>query len=205
MRGETKKPQRAYRTNGKSGARTSKGAAAGKAVSRRNKKPSASKAVTQAKRFQVERSANPGKKGSKGRGNKSGASEKNKKNEKRPPIYSRISPKVAILIILFGVFIAFSIGPVTRNIEATSKLRDKEKELKEEAKTTEALEAEVEEARSLEHIEREAREQHMAAPGETVYIITSERNEEDPDVKVKSPQSMDEAWERVRWYLECSH
>lgn len=131
-----------------------------------------------------------------------------KRKERRslqPGLLKRISPRSIIFLILLGVFIAFSIGPITRNIEATSRLKAEEKKLAEEKNTTDGLKKEVKEARSLEHIEEEARSQHMVAPGETVYVITSGAEKGDTDVQIKNLQSMDEAWGRVQQLLNCKY
>lgn len=118
---------------------------------------------------------------------------------------SRVSARTVILAILFIVFIAFAVGPVSRNIDATSRLREKEAELENQRSITESLEKEVEEARSFDYVEGEARRQRMVAPGEILYIITSEEEEQEVEYRVKKLQSMDEAWERVRQMLNCTH
>lgn len=126
-------------------------------------------------------------------------------SEPRPGLLKHITPRSVIFIILLGVFIAFSIGPITRNIEATSRLKAEEKKLAVEKKTTDALKREAKEARSLEHIEEEARSQHMVAPGETVYVVTSDTDKGDTGIELKNLQSMDEAWGRVQQLLNCKY
>jgi len=116
----------------------------------------------------------------------------------------RVSARTAILVILLIFFIAFAIGPVSRNLEATSRLKNKEAELARQKEATESLEKEVQEARSLEYIEREARHQRMVAPGEILYLVTPEAGESEAEHRVKRLQSMDEAWERVRRMLRCT-
>lgn len=150
----------------------------------------------------------PGNKKSGGGSAKAKSADSGNKKERRggqPGLLQRISPRTVIFIILMGVFIAFSIGPITRNMEATSRLKAKEQELAAEKKTTEDLKKEAKEARSLEHIEEEARGQHMVAPGETVYVITSDTNSKDADIKIKNLQNMDEAWGRVQQLLNCRY
>lgn len=142
------------------------------------------------------------------KGGKKRSADTVKRKERRglqPGLLQRISPRSIIFLILLGVFIAFSIGPVTRNIEATSRLKAEEKKLAEEKKATDALKKEVKEARSLEHIEEEARSQHMVAPGETVYVITSEAEKGEADIQIKNLQSIDEAWGRVQQLLNCKY
>lgn len=117
---------------------------------------------------------------------------------------SRVSARTVILVILMIFFIAFAVGPVSRNLEATSRLKKKEVELEKQRAATESLEKKVEEARSLDYVEREARRQRMVAPGEVLYLVTPEESELEVEYRVKNLQSMDEAWERVRRMLKCT-
>ena len=116
----------------------------------------------------------------------------------------RVSARMAILAILMVFFITIAIGPVSRNLEATARLKRKEAELAEQKAATESLEKEVQEARSLEYVEREARRQRMVAPGEVLYLVTTEESDTEVEYRVKNIQSMDEAWERVRRMLKCT-
>lgn len=115
----------------------------------------------------------------------------------------RVSTRTAILAILVLFFITFAIGPVSRNLEATSRLKEKEAELARQKAATASLEKEVQEARSLEYVEKEARGQRMVAPGEVLYLVTPKESEKEVEYRVKNLQSMDEAWERVRRMLKC--
>lgn len=128
--------------------------------------------------------------------------------QERAPILRRIprvSARMAILVILMVFFITIAIGPVSRNLEATARLKRKEAELAEQKAATALLEKEVQEARSLEYVEREARRQRMVAPGEVLYLVTTEESDTEVEYRVKNIQSMDEAWERVRRMLKCTH
>lgn len=111
---------------------------------------------------------------------------------------SRVSPRVVILAILAVVFIAFAFGPTMRNLEATSRLKKKEAEFRRQRSLTDALEKQVAEARSLRYVEAEARRQRMVMPGEILYLVTSEDEGNKVEYRVKSLQSMYEAWERIR-------
>jgi hypothetical protein len=111
---------------------------------------------------------------------------------------SRISPRVVILAILAVVFIAFAFGPTIRNLEATSRLKQKEAELKQQRSITDALEKQLKGARSLGYVEAEARRQRLVMPGEVLYLVSSEDEGTKVEYRVKSLQSMDEAWECVR-------
>lgn len=128
---------------------------------------------------------------------------------KEPPAGNRrrglraISPRFVIIVMLLIIFVALAAGPVARNIEATSRLRAQEKELALEQKTTKALEKEVEEARSMAYIEEEARRQRLVAPNEILYLVTTDAAEPEVEYRLKSMQSMDEAWERIRQALHC--
>ncbi|MBU4385672.1 MAG: septum formation initiator family protein, partial [Actinobacteria bacterium] len=117
---------------------------------------------------------------------------------------SRVSARTVILVILMIFFIAFAVGPVSRNLEATLRLKKKEVELEKQRAATESLEKEMQEARSLDYVEREARRQRMVAPGEVLYLVTPEESELEVEYRVKNLQSMDEAWERVRRMLKCT-
>ena len=111
---------------------------------------------------------------------------------------SRVSPRVVILAILAVVFVAFAFGPTMRNLDATSRLRKKEAELKRQRSITGALEKQVTEADSLHYIEAEARRQRLVMPGEILYLVTSEDEGNKVEHRLKNLQSMDEAWERIR-------
>jgi len=111
---------------------------------------------------------------------------------------SRVSPRAVMLAILVIVFFAFAFGPTMRNLEATSQLKKKEAELRRQESMTAALEKQVAGARSLMFVETEARRQRLVKPGEVLYLVTSEDEGSKVEYRVKSLQSMDEAWERVR-------
>ena len=85
-----------------------------------------------------------------------------------------------------------------RNLEATSRLKKKEAELRWQESMTAALEKQVAGARSLMFVETEARRQRLVKRGEVLYLVTSEDEGSKVEYRVKSLQSMDEAWERVR-------
>lgn len=119
---------------------------------------------------------------------------------KRRP-FSRVSPRAAIFLALVVLFAVLSASPVTRNLEATTRADRIERELKKERAVTESLEREVAEARSLEYVEREARKQRLVAPGEVLYLVTTEGPENEVTYRVKALQSMEEAWARVRQML----
>jgi hypothetical protein len=110
---------------------------------------------------------------------------------------SRISPRVVILAILAVVFIAFAFGPTMRNLEATFRLKQKGAELKQQRSITDALEKRVKEARSLRYVEAEARRQRLVKPGEVLYLVSSKDEGDKIEYRLKSLQSMDEAWERI--------
>ena len=118
---------------------------------------------------------------------------------------SRLSPRVVILALLLLLFVGFALGPTLRNLEANSRLKKKEAELKKQRSCTESLESEVEEASSMSYIEEEARKQRMVTPGEVLYIVTSDGDGSGVEYRVKNLQSMDEAWERVRRMFNCAH
>lgn len=148
------------------------------------------------------RSARASSGGSQGKGRRS------TEGRHRRPVaekLSHISARTAILVILLAIFVAFAVGPVTRNLEATARLKKKEAELKEQESATASLEEEVREARSLEYVEKEARRQRLVAPGEVLYLVTPDESESEVEYRVKNLQSMDEAWERVRQMLNCTH
>lgn len=117
---------------------------------------------------------------------------------------ARVSPRTYVMIAVVVLFLVLSVSPVTRNIEATHRLRDMESELNKQKALTASLEKDVEEAKSLEYIEKEARRQRLVAPGEVLYLISSEQDDSSIHYKVKSLQSMDEAWERLRRMLHCT-
>lgn len=114
-----------------------------------------------------------------------------------------LSPRFVLIVILLLLFIGGAARPVAKNIEATSSLRERERELDREQKTTRALEKEVEEARSMSYIEQEARRQRLVAPDEILYLVTTDTKEPEVEYRLKSLQSMDEAWERIRQALHC--
>lgn len=115
-----------------------------------------------------------------------------------------VSPRTVIILILAAVFIALSASPVARNFEATSNLRAMEKELSRQRETTKSLEKEVAQAQSLGYIEQEARRQRLVAPGELLYLVTTDAEGPKVEYRIKALQSMDEAWERVRQMLHCT-
>lgn len=117
---------------------------------------------------------------------------------------SRVSPRFVIIAILAVVFIAFAFGPTMRNLEATSRLKKKEAELRQQSSLTDDLEKQVKEARSLRYVEAEARRQRMVMPGEVLYLVSSEDEGKKVEYRVKSLQSMDEVWERVRQMMSPS-
>lgn len=108
-------------------------------------------------------------------------------------------------MILIVFFLTFAFGPTTRNLEATLRVKKNEAELARQKAVTESLKREVEETRSLEYVEREARGQRMVLPGEVLYLVTSDEEESRVKRRVKSLQSMDEAWERVRVMLNSEY
>jgi len=116
----------------------------------------------------------------------------------------RLSPRTVIILLLFVIFIALSASPVARNLEATGKLKAMERELATQHKTTVALEKEIEQARSPSYIEEEARRQRMVAPGEVLYLVTTDAAEPRVEYRLKALQSMDEAWEMIRKVLHCN-
>lgn len=116
---------------------------------------------------------------------------------------SNISPRTIVWLLIAALFLCLSISPVSRNLEATTRLHSIQAELDEQKAVTRALEREVAEAESLEYIEREARRQRLVAPGEVLYLVTTE-GEEKVEFKIKAIQSMDEAWERVREMLHSN-
>jgi cell division protein FtsB len=131
------------------------------------------------------------------------------KETTRKPLRERFSlrsvtPRAVILFILFAVFIALSASPVARNMEATGHLKAMERELTTQQKTTAALESEVKAAQSLGYVEQEARRQRLVAPGEVLYLVTTDSKEPTVEYRLKALQSMDEAWESVRQALHCT-
>ena len=106
-----------------------------------------------------------------------------------------------ILLVLLVMFIVLSISPVTRNLEATGRLSRMEAELKKEEAVTESLEKEVKKAGSADYVVKEARKQHMVAPGEIPYLVTTDQPEGEIQYRVKALQSREEAWARVRQML----
>jgi cell division protein FtsB len=112
-----------------------------------------------------------------------------------------VTPRTVILLILLVMFIVLSVSPVTRNLEATGQLNRMQAELKKEKAVTESLEKEVKEAGSADYVTKEARKQHMVAPGEIPYLVTTDQPEGEIQYRVKALQSMEEAWARVRQML----
>jgi cell division protein FtsB len=112
-----------------------------------------------------------------------------------------VSPRTVILLILLVIFIVLSVSPVTRNLEATARLRKMNDELKKEKAVTDSLEKEVSEARSMEYVEKEARRQRMVAPGEILYLVTVGGSGSEVKYRVKALESMEEARERVKEML----
>jgi hypothetical protein len=106
--------------------------------------------------------------------------------------------------MLFALFVVLSISPVTRNLEATGRLRRVQEELKEQKATTESLQGDVAEAKSLDYIEIEARKQRLVAPGEILYLMTTDNDENEVRYRVRALQSLDEAWERVERMLHST-
>lgn len=113
----------------------------------------------------------------------------------------KVSARTIILFVLLVFFVVLSLSPVTRNLQATNNLEKAKGQLKKEKAVTESLEREVAEARSLDYVEREARKQRKVAPGEILYIVTTDSSENEVKYRVKALQSMDEAWQRVRQML----
>jgi len=109
----------------------------------------------------------------------------------------RISPRVVILVVVVAACAAFAFSPLMRDIDAVSKRKKVESKLKSEKATTEKLEARLKEAASKLYVEQEARKQRLVAPGETLYLVTTD-GESRVSYRVKNLQSMDEAWERIR-------
>lgn len=135
------------------------------------------------------------------------AARKTKSKEESPRkarFLLRLSPRTVIILLLFVIFIALSASPVARNLEATGKLKAMERELAEQRKTTASLEKEIEEARTPSYIEEEARRQRMVAPGEVLYLVTTDAAESQVEYRLKALQSMDEAWEIIRKVLHCN-
>ena len=113
----------------------------------------------------------------------------------------KVSARTIILLVLLVFFVVLSVSPVTRNLQATTNLEKAKGQLKKEKAVTESLEREVAEASSLDYVEREARKQRKVAPGEILYIVTTDSSENDVKYRVKALQSMDEVWQRVRQML----
>lgn len=114
------------------------------------------------------------------------------------------TPRTALVVILFALFIALSASPVARNLEATSRLKAAERELAKQRQVTRSLEREVEEARSFSFIEEEARKSRMVAPGEVLYLVTTDAEESKVQFRIKAFQSEEEVRERVRQMLDCT-
>jgi len=124
--------------------------------------------------------------------------------DRTPRITWRLSSRTIMLILLLVLFVALSASPVARNVEATGKLKAMERELTKQQKTTTALEMEIDEARSPAYIDEEARRQRMVAPGEVLYLVTTDSGEPTVEYRLKALQSMDEAWEMIRKVLHCN-
>lgn len=118
---------------------------------------------------------------------------------------SRLSPRAVILALLALLFIGCALGPTLRNIQANSRLNGKENELKKQRSYTESLEGEVDEAGSMNYVEEEARRQRLVAPGEILYLVTTDEHGSEIEYRLKSLQSMEEAWEQVRRMLNCGY
>jgi cell division protein FtsB len=118
---------------------------------------------------------------------------------------ARVSPRTVILLILLLLFIGFAAGPTLRNLEANSRLSKKQAELESQKAATSKLEREVAKAKSMTYIEEEARVQRLVKPGEVLYLVTTDDASSPVVYKVKSLQSMGEAWERVRAILHCAY
>lgn len=112
-----------------------------------------------------------------------------------------ISPRTVMLLILFLLFVVLSVSPVTRNLEATARLKKMEGEFKKQQAVTESLQREVAEASTLDYVEKEARKQRLVAPGEILYLVTTDGENDEVEYRVKALQSMHEAWARVRQML----
>ena len=112
-----------------------------------------------------------------------------------------ISPRTVMLLILFLLFVVLSVSPVTRNLEATARLKKMEGEFKKQQEVTESLQREVAEAGTLDYVEKEARKQRLVAPGEILYLVTTDGENDEVEYRVKALQSMHEAWARVRQML----
>ncbi len=112
-----------------------------------------------------------------------------------------ISPRKVMLLILFVLFVVLSVSPVTRNLEATARLKKMEGEFKKQQAVTESLQKEVTEANTLDYVEKEARKQRLVAPGEILYLVTTDGENNEVEYRVKALQSMQEAWARVRKML----
>jgi len=115
-----------------------------------------------------------------------------------------ISPRVVGLIFLLVICIGVVISPVARNLEATGRLKSMEKELARQKQITGSLDREVSDARSLDYIEKEARKGRLVKPGEILYLVTTNANAPEVEYRLKALQSMDEAWESIRWRLHCN-
>lgn len=108
----------------------------------------------------------------------------------------RISPRVVIIVVLLAACAAFAFSPLMRDIDAVSKRRKVEAKLTEEKTRTAQLERELKVAKSKQYVEQEARKQRLVAPGETLYLVTTDTGG-NVKYRVKKIQSMDEAWNRV--------
>ncbi len=114
---------------------------------------------------------------------------------------SGASPRAAIIIALFVLFVVLSVSPVSRNLEARSRLNRLADELKNQKAVTESLKKDVAEAGTLDYVEKEARKQRLVAPGEILYLVTTDSSENEVKYRVKAIQSKEEAWARVRQML----
>lgn len=115
---------------------------------------------------------------------------------------SGVSPRTVIILALFVLFVVLSVSPVSRNLEANTRLNRLEGELKNQKAVTESLERDVGEAGTLDYVEKEARKQRLVAPGEILYLVTTDDDSENEvKYRVKAIQSKEEAWARVRQML----
>jgi cell division protein FtsL len=132
-----------------------------------------------------------------------GAARREKKTGRKglADILSRVTPRTVIILALFILFVVLSVSPVSRNLEATGRLNRLEDELKNQRAVTESLEKDVAEAGTLDYVEKEARKQRLVAPGEILYLVTTDDSANEVKYRVKAIQSKEEAWARVRQML----
>jgi hypothetical protein len=126
------------------------------------------------------------------------ASKASKDGKEKKRVWGRrVSPRVVILVIVFAACAAFAFSPLMRDIDAVSKRKKVEAKLKDEKTTTEKLQRKLKDAASKLYVEQEARKQRLVAPGETLYLVTTD-GDTHVSYRVKNLQSMEEAWERIR-------